>query len=71
MPRTNLCESVPRAVLDYRSREAHLRLAEIERLVVPRAAGTASWLKRLFCRRNLGKIATSINRQPSRLARVH
>jgi hypothetical protein len=67
MPRTNLCESVPRAVLDHRSREAHLRLERIERLVVPRTAGPGAWLRRLFCRLNFGDIANSSDRRPSRL----
>jgi hypothetical protein len=37
--RTNLLsKSVPRVELDQRSREARLRIARIERLLVPRAA---------------------------------
>jgi hypothetical protein len=50
MLRINLwSQSVPRVELDQRSREAHLRLERIERLLVPRAAVTDSWLRRLLC----------------------
>jgi hypothetical protein len=49
MPRTNLwSQSVPRVELDQRSREARLRLEQIERLLIPRAAVTHSRLRRLF-----------------------
>jgi hypothetical protein len=55
MLRTNRWnESVPRVELDQRSREAHLRLERIERLLVPRAAVTDSWLKRLLCLLSFG-----------------
>jgi hypothetical protein len=50
MLRTDLWnESASRVALDLRSREAHLQLERIERLLVPRTAVTASWLKRLLC----------------------
>jgi hypothetical protein len=50
MLRINLwSQSVPRVELDQRSREAHLRLERIERLLVPRAAVTDSWLRQLLC----------------------
>jgi hypothetical protein len=51
MLRTNLWidGSLPSVVLDHRSREARLQLQRIERLLVPRAAVTDSWLRRLLC----------------------
>jgi hypothetical protein len=50
MLRTNLWnDSVSRVVLDHRSREAHLQLERLERLLVPRAAVVASWFRRLLC----------------------
>jgi hypothetical protein len=39
---------VPRVELDQRSREAHLRLEQIERLLMPRAAVTRSRLRWLL-----------------------
>jgi hypothetical protein len=42
-------KSVPRVELDQRARDARLRFERIERLLVPRAAVTASWLGRIFC----------------------
>ena len=49
MLRTDLRnESASRVALDHRSREAHLQLERIERVLVPRSAETASWLKRLL-----------------------
>jgi hypothetical protein len=45
-----LCnKSVPRVEIDWRAREARLRLEQIERLLMPRASVTASWLGRAFC----------------------
>jgi hypothetical protein len=50
MPRTNLWnDGLSRVVLDHRSREAHLRLERIERLLVPRAPVADSWFRRLLC----------------------
>jgi hypothetical protein len=43
-------KSVARVEIDQRARDARLRLERIERLLVPRAAVTASWLRRAFCR---------------------
>jgi hypothetical protein len=44
-----LCNrSVPRAEIDQRVRDARLRLEQIERLLVPRAAVTPSRLKRVL-----------------------
>jgi hypothetical protein len=43
-------KSVPRVELDQRAHDARLRLGRIERLLVPRAAVTASWPGRVFCR---------------------
>jgi hypothetical protein len=45
MARPNLwSKSVPRVELDHRAREARDRLVRIERLLLPRAAGTGFWL---------------------------
>ena len=47
--RTNLWnDCASRATLDQRAREAYLQLERIERLFVPYAAVTHSWLKRSF-----------------------
>jgi hypothetical protein len=55
MSRTNLwSQSVPRVELDHRSREARLRLARIERLLIPRAPVTHSRLRRLLCLLSVG-----------------
>jgi hypothetical protein len=46
MPSKNLWNAnVPRVELDQRVRDARLRLERIERLLVPRAAVTNSWLR--------------------------
>jgi hypothetical protein len=45
-----LCnKSVPRVEIDWRAREARLRLEQIERLLMPRAAVTDAWVGRVFC----------------------
>jgi hypothetical protein len=50
MLRANLWnKSVPRVELDQRARDARLRLERIEGLLVPRAAATASRLRRVLC----------------------
>jgi hypothetical protein len=55
MPRKNLWNAnVPRVELDQRVRDARLRLERIERLLVPRAAVTNSWLRRVFYLFRLG-----------------
>ena len=41
-------KSVPRVELDQRARDARLRLERVERLLVPRAAVTASWPRRAY-----------------------
>jgi hypothetical protein len=47
MPNADLWNrSIPRVELDLRAREARLRLERLERLLVPRAAATGSWLRR-------------------------
>jgi hypothetical protein len=47
MLKTILCnKSASRVEIDQRARDARLRLEQIERLLVPRAAVTASWLRR-------------------------
>ena len=48
MWKVTLCKSVPRAEIDQRARDVRLRLEQIERLLVPRAAVTASWLRRVL-----------------------
>jgi hypothetical protein len=54
MPRKNLWNAnVPRVELDQRVRDARLR-QRIERLLVPRAAVTNSWLRRVFYLFRLG-----------------
>ena len=42
-------KSVPRVEIDQRVRDARLRLEQIERLLVPRSAVTASRLRRVIC----------------------
>lgn len=50
MPRANLwTKNVPRAELDQRARDARLRLEQLELLLVPSAAATDSWLRRVLC----------------------
>ena len=45
-----LCnKSASRVEIDQRARDARLRLEQIERLLVPRAAATASSLSRVLC----------------------
>jgi hypothetical protein len=49
MLRTDLWnKSVQRVELDQGSRDARLRLERIRRVLVPRAAPTQSWLRRLL-----------------------
>ena len=69
-----LCnKSVSRVEIDQRARDARLRLEQIERLLVSRAAVTASWLRRVylfsFGRRGVGSRTSRIegplnNRRP-------
>jgi hypothetical protein len=55
MPKADrLSNSVPRVELDQRARDARRRLAQVERLLVPRAAATASWLRRVLFRVTCG-----------------
>jgi hypothetical protein len=73
--------SVPRAEIDYRARDARLRLERIERLLVPRAAVTDFWLRRVFCLFRLGPYGNASqgnrttgplsNRRPSRMPTTH
>jgi hypothetical protein len=68
--------SVPRVEIDYLARDARLRLERIERLLVPRAAVTSFWLRRVFCLFRLGLYSNASqgnrtrgplsNRRPSR-----
>jgi hypothetical protein len=82
MLRANLWnKSVSRVELDQRAREARLRLQRIERLLVPRAAVTNSWLRRVFYVFRLGIYGNASpgnqttgplsNRRPSRLPKIH
>ena len=82
MLRANLWnKSVPRVELDQRARDARLRLERIERLLVPRAAVTASWLRRVLCRFSFGIYGDRSrgnrtrgplsNRRSSRLPTIH
>ena len=48
-------KSVPRVELDQRAREARLRLEQIERLLAPRAAMTASWFRWILCLSSFGE----------------
>lgn len=76
-----LSRSVPRAEIDRRVREARLRLQQNERLLVPRAAVTSSWLRRalgLFGVSAYGKGIRGYrtrgplrNRRPSPMPRIH
>lgn len=47
-------KSVPRVELDQRARDARLRLERIGRLLVPRAAVTASCFRWILCLSRLG-----------------
>lgn len=78
MPRANLWNnSAPRVELDQRARDARLRLEQIERRLAPRAAVTASWLRRVLGffsfgegpqgRRTRGPLS---NRRPSRISKI-
>jgi hypothetical protein len=82
MPRKNLWNAnLPRVELDQRVREARLRLERIERLLVPRAAVTNSWLRRVFYLFRLGIHGNASpgsqttgplsNQRPSRLPKIH
>jgi hypothetical protein len=42
-------KSVSRVEIDQRARDARLRIEQIERLLVSRAAVTALWLRRVIC----------------------
>jgi hypothetical protein len=74
-------KSVARVEIDQRARDARLRLERIERLLVPRAAVTASWLRRVFCRFSFagsgagsrgGQIRGPLShRRPSRMPQTH
>jgi hypothetical protein len=73
MPRKNLWNAnVPRVELDQRVRDARLRLERIERLLVPRAAVTNSWLRRAFYLFRLGKYGNALpsNRTRGPLSRT-
>jgi hypothetical protein len=72
---------VPRVELDQRARDARLRLERIERLLVPRAAVTASWLRRVLRRFTVAGHGVSSrgrqirgplsNRRPSHMPQTH
>jgi hypothetical protein len=55
MSKAILCnKSASRVEIDQRARDARLRLEQIERLLVSRAALTASWLRRVLYLSSLG-----------------
>ena len=73
-------KSAPRVELDQRVRDARLRLERIERLLVPRAAVTASWIRRALCLFSSGRYGAASqgsrtrgplsNRRPSRIPKI-
>ena len=76
-----LCnKSVSRVEIDQRARDARLQLERIERLLAPRAAATASWLRRalyLFSSGRYGAGSQSSrtrgplsNQRPSRMPKI-
>jgi len=81
MLKAMLCnKSASRVEIDQRARDARLRLEQIERLVVLRAAVTASWLRRVlylfsFGRRGGGsrtsRIEGPLNNRRPRMPQVH
>jgi hypothetical protein len=74
-------KSVPRVEIDQRARDARLRLHRMERLLVPRAAVTSSWFKRVLWLYGFGKNGGRVqgrrirgplsNRRPSPITRAH
>ena len=78
MLRNNLWnKSVPRVELDQRARDARLRLEQLERLLMPRAAVARSWLRRVVCLFSFGYGSREdrtrgplSNRRPSRTAKI-
>jgi hypothetical protein len=76
-----LCaKSVSRVEIDHRARDARLRLEQMERLLVSRAAMTASWLRRVlylfsFGRRGVGLptslIQAPLNNRRPRMPQIH
>ena len=73
-------ESVPRAELDQRARDARLRLAQVERMLAARVAAKNSWVRRAICLFGFGKFGYGSrgnqtrgplsNRRPSRMAKI-
>jgi hypothetical protein len=73
-------KSVSRVEIDQRARDARLRLEQIERLLLSRAAVTASWLRRVlylfsFGRRGVGsrtrRILGPLNNRRPRMPQIH
>jgi len=64
-------KSVPRAELDRRAREARLRLAQIERLLVPSVAAADSYLGRVIRLFGLGVFAYRSRRNQTRRPLSH
>ena len=73
-------KSAPRVELDQRVRDDRLRLERLERLLVPRAAVTASRLRRALCLFSFGLYGEArrgnrtrgplSNRRPSRMPKI-
>lgn len=73
-------KSMPRVELDQRARDARLRLERIERLLVPRAAVTEPWLRRVLWPFSFGIYGDSSrgnqtrgplsNRRPPRMPKI-
>jgi hypothetical protein len=49
-------KSVTRVELDQRARDARLGLERVQRLLVPRAAATASWFRWVVCLFTFGRL---------------
>ncbi len=82
MPKAKLFDnSVPRVELDQRARDARLQLEHVERLLAPRHAMAAYWLRRVLFRFSFGTFGDRArgsrtrglpsNRRPSRTPRIH
>jgi len=70
-------KSVSRVEIDQRARDARLRLEQIERLLVSRAAVTVSWLRRILYLFSFGvgsrtsQIQGPLNNRRPRMPQIH